>query len=122
MILTGKRANRVEGVEPHERDELDLFAGRAAEELDAAIAWNRPRCDAAEDLLPEQPFVRVRVVRPRVPVPEPGDHAPHSPVSPVSARPSVPFQASRLSMPLDPSPCANAVRAAAIRSCSTIAC
>src|SRR5687767_5160516 len=74
VILPGERADRFEGFEPHDRDELHFRIQAAAEELDLTEAGDLTALDALEDLVPEKRLVGIRILRGRPAMPDSADH------------------------------------------------
>src|SRR5215208_3868044 len=76
IILPGELLNRLQGVEPHNRNELYLIvAERPAQELDALVSGNLLLSYTREDLMFEEALVLIGVVGSRPSVPDPPDHA-----------------------------------------------
>jgi hypothetical protein len=74
MILPGEGADGIERGKIHQRDELDLVAGRAPKQLDFLEARDIARQDARKNLLLQEVFVGVGILRRGPAVPKAGDH------------------------------------------------
>src|SRR5215216_1799480 len=77
VVLTGETPRRLPGIEPHDRDELDLalvLSIRLTEKLNPLVSGNVLAGDLREDLRLEQSLVFVCVLGFRIPAPNPADH------------------------------------------------
>src|SRR5215218_1694548 len=77
VVFTGETPQCLPGIEPHDRDELDLvlaFVGGLTEELDLPVPGDFLASDLREDLRLEQSLVFVCVLGFRIPAPNPADH------------------------------------------------
>src|SRR3989304_5476282 len=74
VVRSRECLHRLQRVEPHNGDELDLWADRASEQFDPPVAGDPPLLDPREDLRTQKPLVVIRDLRVGPAPPELGDH------------------------------------------------